>query len=167
MEEYLFWSAPESHHVPKSPAWYLWNALIVLIVTVIAIWQKNLTFLIFVAVAEAIIIGLASRRPRELLHAISNEGIALAPEGLSEEKLAEEGEFFPYSEFEAFAAHENPTNDRYAELVFRRKQKLSTYLKILISYEKLTDAQQVLIHFLPEFEYEESLADHILKKIGL
>jgi len=166
MQELLAWKAPEHYFFPKSPRWYVAIVVLALIAVVVAIFQANFMFLLFIIIALVVILFLANNTPKMMECALSDEGIAVIREGLTEES-AEEGEFYAYPELSGFAIHHNPLDTEYSEIILRKKEKLSTYIKIMIADHSALKAKEILDYYLPEFEYEESFSDHLLKRIGL
>ena len=97
--------------------------------------------------AEAMILYWGRKKPRELRFRLEEKGVHA---GRS---------FYFFSELESFAIHSN-------EIVFKKKSRLSDYLKIYAYETELDRAKEFLSTRLPEFEYEESLMDHIAKLLG-
>ena len=123
MEQHLGWKAPEHYYVKKGSTWYLISAIIAAIAAVVAIWQGNIMFLIFIAIAEITVLFLVGSEPKTINYAISNQGIAVLAEDMKD-KAEEEGHFYPFASLDSFAVHYNPLDHQYSEVILRKKEKI-------------------------------------------
>ena len=148
------WQAPEFIHVEKSSTWYLWSIGIALAIALISFFQRNLLFMLFVILAEAVLLLFSSRRPALRVYGFTESAFLLADESVH-----------PLTEFSAYAFIEE--TDRYSELILRPAKKTKFYIKVLIPHERVSDTTQFLSKHLRVFEYQESLPDALSKRIGL
>lgn len=149
----IIWYAPEFRYHPKTASWYWLSLLAAAALLLIALWQKNLLFLLFVAVAEATLIHWAKRQPRMLKFKISQNGI-----------FAGETRFYPYEELEGF--HILDEAGGFGELILKTKYKLNAYVRLEIADKDAEEIREQLKKVLNEIEYEESFSDSIGKIIG-
>jgi|SRR3989344_3463384 len=143
----IVWDASEFEYHEKGPTWFWLTIIFTALVAIFSIGRGNFLFAIFVIVAELLILHWGRKKPREIRFRLEEKGIHA---GRS---------FYPFSELEAFTFHGN-------EIVFKKKSRLSDYFKIYAHEEHLDHVKEFLSRHLPEFEYEESLMEHIAKLIG-
>ena len=166
MEQHLAWKAPEHHYVKKGSTWYLLSGIIASIAAIIAIWQGNMMFFVFIVIAEIAVLFLVGAEPKIVNYSIFDQGIGILPED-KKHSADQEAIFYPFTSLDSFAIHHNPLSNQYSEIILRKKEKLSTYVTIMIADQTVATAEDILGYYLDEFEYEESLTDHLLKIIGL
>lgn len=154
------WQAPEFEYQPKSVSWYWLSAIIGIILIALAIWQKNLLFIIFVVIAWLVIIASANRFPTIWEFKIDEKGINIA---LPNEKSS--AKFYPYAEIEGFDIHFG--GEQYKELILKIKSKFSPFLKINIYFSDEEKIKNFLLKYLIKEEYEQSFSDSFSKLIGL
>lgn len=139
------WTAWEYEFFPKDISWYWLTIIASTLITTFALWQRNFLFAVFVVIAEILILFWGRRLPKKIEFKLNDKGLTI-----------DERTFYPYDGFHGFALKEN-------EIVFRKKNRLAPYLKILAEESKTGEIKKLLSRYLPEIEYEESLADHIAK----
>lgn len=149
----FIWKAPEFKYYAKSASWYWLSFLVVGILILFAIWQKNLLFIIFIIIAEIAVIIWAKRSPQDIEFKIDKNGIRIG-----------EIKFYPYEDLIGFHIKENPGDA--SELILKTKSRLHPYIKITILDKDIPEMKDYLKEFLPEIEYEESLSDGIARIIG-
>ncbi len=148
----IIWRAPEFKYYAKGIGWYATSIFISALLVIFAIWQKNLLFVLFVLIAEASLIFWAKRPPLFLEFRINKKGV-----GIGDIK------FYPYEELVGFCVKESPGD---SELVLKTKSRLHPYIKISILDKDAQEIKDYLEEFLSEEEYQESLSDDIVRKIG-
>ncbi len=148
----IIWKAPEFKYYAKGVGWYGVSILIAILLVFFAIWQKNFLFALFVAVAELALVSWAKRQPAILEFRINKKGV-----GIGNVK------FYPYEELAGFHVRESPGD---SELVLKAKSRLHPYIKISIFDKDTSEIKDFLKELLPEIEYNESLSDDIVRKIG-
>lgn len=149
----IVWNAPEFQYRYKDASWYLLSVAITVILVLLAIWQKNILFAIFVIIAELTIIHWAKRVPKILEFKISNRGVGIG-------KI----KFYPYEELIGFHIRDN--QDGAEELILATKSKINPFIKISIPNQDIPEMKELLKKFLNEVEYEESVIDVFIRMIG-
>ena len=152
MEKEIKWSAPEYHHYEKDISWYWLVAILGIILTAIALWQKNFLFAVFVIIAALLAINWGRRKPEIVDFILSEKGLDIGGK-----------KNYPYESLEGFAIIELPENSELNELVFKTRGRLNAWLKIIIANQRRDAIKEMLGQHVPEIEYQESLADHISK----
>ncbi len=145
------WSAPEFRFYEKTSRWYLVSLIVAIILGALALWQGNILFLIFVIIAEALIFFWGKQLPRLIQYELNDQGI-----------LADGKKLHLFTDLEAFALVED---DQPFELVLKSKRKFATHIKIFVPPEQGQAVKDELLQFLPEFDYQEPLAEHLMKRI--
>jgi len=149
-EEKLFkneisWRAAEYDFVPKDVSWYWLVGGVAAALFLIALWQGNFFFAIFVVLAGAVMIFFGRRRPQIFDFKINEEEVIIG-------KLRYKFDFF-----EGFALRKRP--GRLDEIVLKKKKAFNPFLKIPIDSILAQDARVLLLSKLPEIEYSDSLVD--------
>lgn len=145
------WSAPEFEYHPKAVSWYWILAIGAIVLITIALLQKNFLFAIFLLIALILVLKLGHQHPRYLDFHLNDRGLTI-----NNEKL------HPYDSMDGFAVQKIDHDDNgLSEVIFRRKHRLGTFLKVLIPTKHIEEVRIFLNNYLPEIEYEESLTDHI------
>lgn len=146
----ITWRAPEFEYFHKEVSWYWLVLIIAAVITTFSLWQGNILFALFTVIAVFLILSWGHKHPREIEFRIDEHGLEI-----------EGHKSYSYQAFQGFAVqHLNP---EWSEIIFRSRNKLTPYLKILIDNNISTEAKTLLNNFLPEIEYEISLVDHIAK----
>lgn len=150
--EKIIWQAPEFKYRYKDVSWYWISVIAASILALIAIWQKNLLFVVFVIIAEITIIFWAKQIPQNLHFKIDKKGVYI-------DKIR----FYSYEDLAGFHISEE---DGEGELILKTKRKFHPFTKILLENCDIPKIKEFLKERLEEIEYEPSLADHIGKMIG-
>lgn len=150
----IVWRAPEFEYHAKGAAWYWLSLGIAALLLAFSVWQKNLLFALFVVIAEAAILYWARRVPKTLEFRINSSGIAIG-----------HIKFYAYEELEGVLIRE-AVSHRGAELILKTQSRLNPYRKINIQEKDIPDIKKLLPSSLKEIEYEDSLADFLLNRIG-
>jgi len=146
------WRAAEYEYVEKTVLWYVGVGAAVLIIALIGLWQRNFFFVVFIAVAAAVIITLGRKRPQVVEFRVSEEGVAVGRQ------------FFPYERLQNFSLSERP--GRLDELVLTKKTVVAPLLKIAVDGKVGEQVRGILNEKLPEVEHQESLVDIIAEWLG-
>lgn len=144
------WLAPEFEYYNKDVSWYWLVIIIASLIVVFSIWSENFLFALFAVMAALLIMNWGHRQPRKIEFILNTHGLAI-----------DQKKNYSYQSFQGFA--EQAVNNEWTEIIFKGKNKLSPYLKILIDNRRAPEAKNLINRFLPEIEYEESIADHIAK----
>ncbi|MDI6734568.1 MAG: hypothetical protein QMD50_03765 [Patescibacteria group bacterium] len=141
----ISWRAAEYDFIQKDVSWYWIVIGVAAALILIAIWQKNVFFAIFIAIATMVVIFFGRRRPQILDFKISEEEIIIG-------KLHHK-----FDVFENFSLRKRP--GRLDEIVLKKKKTFNPFLKIPIDSTLAQDARVLLLDKLPEVEYSESLVE--------
>lgn len=152
-EAEISWRAAEYEHFEKSGVWYLIVGGVALILLVIALWQKNFFFGIFILLAGIMVITLGNRRPNVLDFKLTGEGCELG-----------RGIFYKYDQMENFSLRSRP--HRLDEIIFKKKAVFNPYVKIPVDSRTAEKARIFLVQKLPEVQYEGSLLDILIDFLG-
>lgn len=146
----LSWEAPDFIYHEKDVSWYWLSIIIATLLAAYGLWQKNFLFILFVVVAEIIIIGWARKWPT-LFHFLLNErGVSINNKEIS-----------LWSELENFAILEM---EEISEIALKKDGVAST-LKLFAPNEKLKEIKDFLTRRLPETDHDESLIESISRAI--
>ncbi|MDO8430063.1 MAG: hypothetical protein Q7S73_01710 [bacterium] len=148
----IIWQAPEFEFQHKDASWYWLTIIVSAILALVALWQLNFLFAIFVVLAETMLIFWAKETPKILQFKISDRGIQL-------------GRLKSYSFEELDGFHISELRNQ-PELVLKTRNKLHPYVIILMLEDDAPEIKEFLKNHLAEIEYEESLSDHLFKRIG-
>ncbi|MDP3999801.1 MAG: hypothetical protein Q8P76_04425 [bacterium] len=150
----VVWRAPEFEYHSKGASWY-WSSIgITLLLVAFSVWQKNLLFALFVVIAEVAIWHWARQVPKTLEFRIDQSGITIG-----------HIKFYSYEELEGYLIRE-ASGHRGAELIIRTSSRMNPFRKINILEKDIPDIKKILPSSLKEIEYEDSLADTLLNRIG-
>ncbi len=160
--EPIVWQAPEFEYVFKDVSWYWISLIVAAILLILALWQKNFLFAVFVVIAEAVVFSFANRFPAIWKFKIDGNGVSINfPDDEIGEKNGEK--FYSFNEINGFDIH--PVDKEYKELVFKFESKFSSYLKINIFADDEPKISELLLKFLPREEIKISMSDILLKLI--
>ena len=151
--ETLSWSAAEHEYAEKNAMWYLVLGGIALLLLIIALWQGNYFFAVFVVIAAVILTNFGKRRPKVFEFRVTTEGV-----GVGEK-------FLPFEELESFMIRER--QDALHELIVKKKTYVNPYVRIPVDEGTAEQARALLAVKLPEEEYEASLIDLFADWLGL
>lgn len=149
----LAWEAPEFRYFEKSTSWFTGTIIVAVVLGLIALWQKNFLFLIFILIAEALVLYWGKQSPRLFKYQAFAEGI-----------LEDERKLYAYGSYQSFALL---YDNRLAELILKPKKNLGGYTRILMSVELKDAAIAEVSQYLPFFEYEESFIEHLANRLRL
>ena len=146
------WSAPEYHYYRKDVSWY-WLVLIVTVILVtLALWQKNFLFAVFIIVAALLILAWGRRPPQTIDFTLSEQGLNIGGK-----------KSYGFQDLSGFVIIPNLADPELSDLILKTKSQLNAWVRIIIASQRSETIKNLLSKFLPEVEYEESLADHIAK----
>ena len=149
----IIWHAPEFKYQSKDISWYWLTIIAAGILFLISLWQKNLLFVIFIIIAETMLVIWAKDLPRNLQFKLDKKGVHIG-------KIKS----YQYEELNGFHIIED--TDETGELILKTKNKLHPYEKILIASKDIPEIKAFLKNHLEEIDYEESLSDGISRMIG-
>ncbi len=149
-EKEIKWTAPEFEYHHKGVSWHWLLVITAGLIILIALWQKNFLFAVFVAIAATLMVKWGHHEPRYVNFRLTGEGLEF------------DTAKYPYEDFAGFATHPvHGQSEDLSYLIFQRKHRLGTYLKVLAPTIMLEEIRILANKYLPEIEYEESLMDHL------
>ena len=148
------WTAPEFEYFHKGASWSLVIVCAAASLVILALWQRNFLFAVFIVISAFLVLNLGHKKPNYLDFHLNDRGLTI------DEKTQ-----YPYQDLLGFATQHIASDGELAELILKRKKHFSTYLKILLPAQHLDEIRVFLNKYLPEIEYEDSVADHLSKII--
>lgn len=148
-EKEIHWHAPEFEYRDKGELWYLGVIVLTAILVLIALWQRNYLFALFVGIAGALVISWGRRFPATLKFSVEEHGIRI-----------DAIKFHSWGELESFAVHER--QDELSEIFLKKRRRSPNPLIRIYAYtDELGKIRERLAEHLPEEEHEESLVDSL------
>ena len=147
------WKAPEFTFFEKSSVWYTASIVVALLLILFAFLRGNVLFGIFAIVAEILILYWARQEP-DLIEYEFNEAGLIAGD-----------KFYSLNELSAFSFVADHPDDPYFELVFEPIKLSAQYIKVLTPADLVDELFDYINKYLEEFDYEESLGEHLSKKL--
>ena len=153
MRKEIIWQAPEFKYRPKDVGWYWMSIAGASVLFLLAIWQRNFLFGIFVVLAEIMVISFANKFPKVLQFKINKSGVHISTIKL-----------YAYDDLEGFHILEH--DDGTGELVLKTKNKLHPFVKMFVVQKDISNIKEFLQSYLQEVEYKEPITDRIGDLIG-
>jgi len=150
--EPIRWSAPEYHYYRKDVSWYWLVIIVTIVLTALALWQKNFLFAVFIILASVLTIAWGRREPNVIDFTLSEKGLDVGNR-----------KFYAYENLSGFAIIPAPEDPELEELVIKHKSRLTGWMKIIIAGQRKEQIKNLLSRHLPEIEYQESLTEHIAR----
>lgn len=141
------WSSPEFEYYEKNKNWFLVAIIIAVIIALLALWQKNFLFLIFIIIATVMIISLGKKKPNVVDFTIDDKTLWV------------KDKVYNFDQFESFAI-------KPGSLLFKNKERFKPYLVVSFNKNDLEAIRKHLLDFLPEIEYGESLVEVLSNYLG-
>ena len=148
----IVWHAPEFEYIHKDIVWYWLTMIGASVLFLIALWQNNLLFAIFIVISEVLFMHWAREYPKTLRFAITKRGVEIG-----------DVKSYEYSHLSGF--HIIHRTD-HGELILKTKNRIHPYTKVIVIAEDIPEISEFLKKHLSEIEYEESMADHFERMIG-
>jgi hypothetical protein len=152
-EKEISWRAAEYDHYEKGGGWYLLVGGAALILFIIAMWQKNFFFGIFILLAGIMVISLANKKPNVLDFKLTEKGCEVG-----------RGVFYEYGQLENFSLRNR--QGRLDELILRKKATFNPFMRIPIDGQTAEKAKVFLAEKLPEVEDQSTLLDVLIDFLG-
>lgn len=163
-DEMLSWRAPEYEFYHKTLSWYWMSFVFAGVLVLVALWQQNFLFAVFVIIAWLTLSSLASRVPAIWQFTVHDNGLTIGPlfyeqASLSPRETALGKEvLYAWKDIRGFDIHHQAFSE-YRELVLRLNARFSPYVKIPFPVTHETLIISRLLQFIPKEEYTDSLAD--------
>jgi hypothetical protein len=142
------WTAPEFHYYEKDHRWHVAVRIGALVILLIALWQGNFLFAVFTVIAAFLFSSWGSKPPQTRTFTLTERELHIAG-----------GKTYPHDRSEGFTIIEAPGHP--PELVIKTKERLHMWLHVIIPADLAPQIQELLIEYLPEIDYDESLGDKL------
>lgn len=149
-KEKISWAAPEYDHQQRDALWYLASIIIAAILLIVALWQRNYLFAVFIILAEIAVIIQANRFPPIWDFEIGGDGVKIGDK-----------KFITYGDIEGFDIH--PDTEHYNHLVLRVHSRFRPDVKIRIPAAESGNIEARLLEILERREYEPHPADALAR----
>lgn len=140
------WRAAEFRYFEKSRSWYMWIIGAAALIFLIAVWQNNFFFAVFIAIAAALLVFMGKKKPRIIDFKINEDGVYIGSDA-----------FYDYDSLKWFAIRTRPGS--LDEIVIRRDATVNPIVKIQADSKVTPEAREILKEKLEEVEYKESVID--------
>lgn len=153
VRESITWEGKEYVHFDKTSEWFWALGLIAVAGAVTSLIFKNLLFAIFILLAAFVLAIFASRKPEDVIFAITQRGVRI------NEK------FYPFQSLKSFGIEEiGPKHT--PKLILEVKSVFVPNIIIPIEGVDLDRVHDFLFTFLPEEDHEEPLSHKIMEWLG-
>lgn len=146
-DEKIVWEAPEFVYHQKTSTWYWVSILLALSCLAYAIFTQNFLFMVFIVIAEILLVIWSRELPHMVEFAVQEDGIRVG-----------EKDFYPFKELGSFSVHEHAHG---SELILRRKKSMTQFLKIPLVDGEIGKVETYLQKKLQQKDHEDSLVDSI------
>ncbi len=152
-QEPIQWQAPEYIHHEKNPLWFVVFGVVVVALTVVAIFLiKSWTFVILIPVMAAALIAYSHRPPRVMDYVLSGKGLYI------------NDTLHPFAEFKGFGVIQDQTE---YSLVFIPVRRFRPSLTVYFPEEKGEAVVDFLGVRLPMQPLKLDAFDKIVRMLGL
>ncbi|HUT96076.1 MAG TPA: hypothetical protein VMW82_00695 [Candidatus Paceibacterota bacterium] len=146
------WEAPEFEKTEKNKSWFIFPAIIVIILGIIALITDNILFLILILLAFLTFYLYAKKEPRIIKFKVNERGIEV------------DNRLYAFDSIRSFWIFYNPPMEK--EISFRSRKSFSPYIKISLADQNPNEIRKYLLRFLPEKRHKVSLIDIWMRRIG-
>jgi len=146
------WEAPEFEKRGKAKSWFIFPAILTIILGIIALLTDNILFLIFIILAFVVFYMYANKEPRILKFKINEKGVEI------------DGRIHDFDSLRSFWLFYSPPEEK--ELSFRSKKTFFPYIRIPLADQNPNELRNFLLKFLPEKHHRESIIDIWMKRVG-
>lgn len=147
------WRAAEFEYVERSRGWYVLLGIVAAIFIAASLWQGNVFFALFIALAGVVLVTVSRRKPPVVEFCVDGEGVSIGTRRLQ------------YDDLEGFSFHDRP--GRLDQIILKRKSGAVPLVRIPVDSKTAERVQSVLAVYLPPFEHEETITDSITDLFGL
>ncbi len=151
----IVWEAAEFNQVEKSFGWYLIFGILFIAMIIFGFASRDFFFVIFLLLAGILVIALGGRKPENIKFTLGEDGC----------KIGNSETIYRYSDMTGFAIVEKSSDNNL--LVLRQKSTVNPYLKVPIKKSMTEDVKLLLGSKLEQREYEETLLDVLIERVGL
>lgn len=147
------WRAAEYEMIPKTAFWYLIIGVIALAFFVIALFQKNFFFAIFIFIAAAMVFVFSKRRPNVIDFELSETGVRA---GVMR---------WEWNVFTDFSIHSRP--GRLDEVILRKATSFNPYVRFPADAQTASKARAFINERIPEVPYEATTLEVVTDWFGI
>jgi len=148
---YLSWEASEFRHYPKNFAWYITMGVIVLLILVFEVLQKDFFGAISLGVIAIFIIIFAMHRPKQIKISLSSEGIHI------------ERSFIPYAQMKYFWVVNNET---HKTLNIETTAYINRTILVELENQDPDEVREVMLQEVPEHSStEETFIQRLIHRL--
>jgi hypothetical protein len=152
MLQVIEWRAPEYTYYPKHKNWYLWLAVITMVLVLAALFTKNFVVVVLILLSAFVVMMYGSRQPEVIKFAVTHRGVRF------HERL------YPYDTLKSFWIMETAHGRK---LIVVSGRVLLPHIVLPLAPEvNSEDLRQYLLQYLKESREEESLADILSDYFG-
>lgn len=148
MEKFTIrWDAPEFEHRPKESGWFWVSIILAVLLIAFAAWQRNPLFVLFVVIAEVLLIIWGNRHPEEVHVIADTSGIRIG-----------ERKFYPRSHIDAFSFLEHQHTD-WQDLIILLDRRYIPTVSVRVPGHLVPELRQRLATLYPEYDHQESFVE--------
>lgn len=159
-EEEISWQAPEFEYHPKDVSWYWMSVIIAVVLIGLALWQQNLLFILFVAIAWLAVVSVANHFPVVWEFHADKIGVRVQKAGSATAPRKE----YPWKDIEGFDVH--PGGEAHVDLILKLRSRFAPFLTLVVHTDDEERIKNFFLAFVPQKEYHPSLADALAKLVG-
>ncbi len=151
------WRAPEFEYHERTILWYAGLATIAAALLALSLWQENFLFAVVIILATALIVIWSKKAAP--IHTITITERVISVDDLR---------IYPLNELRAFNIEEDGQgNGDWGRILLQSNHHFRPIIKLLIPQAKIEQARQILEKKLPQFAYEPSLTDEVMRWLKL
>ena len=141
------WTAPEFEPREKGAVWYWITMLIAAAFMALSVWQKNYFFIIFIIIAEILVLVWGGREPEMVEFTLTEKELAIGGR-----------KFYKLDQIEKWSGEEETFPD-FGDIVFHSKNKFSGNVRINVPRLLYPEVAAIFREKAKEVIREESLFD--------
>ena len=149
----ISWEAPLFYYNPQKKYLYLIAAILMAGAAALLIFKYDTLTSIFLILSSLVLILYSRQKPVISKITVDQSGILV------------DDIIYRYKDLKSFWINYNPGGPK--ELSLESEKWYMPYIKIMLSERNPVEIRSLIVNFLPEKEHENSLGDHIGRKLGL
>ncbi|HXK41018.1 MAG: hypothetical protein A3G45_00350 [Candidatus Staskawiczbacteria bacterium RIFCSPLOWO2_12_FULL_37_15] len=149
----IFWEAPSFYYNPQKRYLSLITVALLAGAAALLIFKYDTLTSIFLILASLVLLLYSKQKPTMSKIAVGQSGI-----------LVDEIMYY-YKDLKSFWIEYNPGGPK--ELSLESAKWYMPYVKVMLSDRDPVEVRSLIVNFLPEKEHENSLVDHIGRRLGL
>ena len=149
----ISWEAPSFYYNPQKRYLSLVMAALIVGATALIIFKRDTLTSIFLMLASVVLLLYSKQKPTVSKIIVGQTGVLV------------DDIMYHYKDLKSFWIEYNPGGPK--ELSLESAKWYMPYVKVLLSGQNPVEVRSLIVNFLPEKEHENSLVDHIGRKLGL